>query len=168
MTTGGIQGIGPDPNQVAKLFAEKANIPIDEAKAAIKEEFGNPIQDAAGSVFDFNMPAEGSNNIDLSSLLDTSSFEQNQSEQNGAGNFLQEIMNFFKGNKGPQNQGDPQNQEQGFGIGSGPQKPGDPQPHLAQMGGAMGVQQQPQQQNNINTAEEIAAEGQNPFLEEEF
>ena len=158
MPMGGIGSIGQDPNQAAKLFAEKAGISIGEAKTALKEEFGDPVKDAAGSVFNFNMPSEGSSNIDLSSLLDSSMFEQNQSEQNGAGNFLQEIMNFFKGNNGSQKSDD--SQEKGFEVGAGPQKPGDPQPHLGQMG-----TMQPQQGGNSNQTEEIKQEF-NFFIEE--
>ena len=106
-----------------------------------------------------NMPKEGSN-IDLSSLLNDSGFEQNQSEQNGASNFLQEIMNMFKGNNGPQKANDSLSKDQGFGMGSGQQKAGDPQPHLGQIGGM------PQEQGGSpNQAEEIKEEF-NFFIEE--
>ena len=36
MPMGGIGSIGQDPNQAAKLFAEKAGISIGEAKTALK------------------------------------------------------------------------------------------------------------------------------------
>ena len=153
MPMGGIGSIGKDPNEIAKLYAKEQGVSIGDAKEALKEEFGDPVKDAAGSVFNFNMPSEGTSNIDFSSLLDSSMFEQNQSEQNGAGNILQEIMNFFKGNNDSQKNND--TKDQGFGVGAGPQKSGDPQPHL----GAV------QQGGQSNQPEEIKKEI-NFFIEE--
>lgn len=152
MSVGGLGGAKAQ-NEVVKLVARETGASVNAVKTAIQEQFGNPIEDAAGSVFNFNMPSEGTNNIDFSNLLDNSMFEQNQSEQNGAGNILQEIMNFFKGNNNSQKNSDTKDQD--FGVGTGPQKPDNTQPHL-------GVIQQGEQSNQ---PEEIKKEI-NFFIEE--
>ena len=97
MTIGGL-GAAPSTNDIAKVVAQKTGMSVDNAETAIKQEFGNPIEDAAGSVFNFSLPSDGSNS-DLSGLLEGLNMEGNKQENNGIGGILQGILDFFKGDE---------------------------------------------------------------------
>ena len=57
MTIGGL-GSAKAQNEAVKLVARETGASVNEAKTAIQEQFGNPIEDAAGSIFNFGIPSD--------------------------------------------------------------------------------------------------------------
>lgn len=116
-----------NPDEYAKTYAQQNGLSIEDAKAELKAQYGDPVKDASGSVFNFNNePATG--NTNLSDFFDNPVPEENSIE-NLINSILNSIMNFLNGNNKTnniKNAGELETTK----MGDGPQKEGDPQPHL--------------------------------------
>ena len=116
-----------NPDDYAKTYAQQNGLSIEDAKAELKAQYGDPVKDASGSVFNFNNQSDITN-TDFSEIFDSPVPEQGSIESLIT-SILDSIMNFLNGNN-------KNNNLKGAGEleatkrGDGPQKEGDPQPHL--------------------------------------
>ena len=135
-----------NPDDYAKTYAQQNGLSIEDAKAELKAQYGDPVKDASGSVFNFNSQSDVTN-TDFSEIFD-SPMPKKGSVENLITSILNSIMNFLNGNNktnnlkgageleatkigdGPQKEGDPQLHLNNNSGAEGPQKEGDPQPHL--------------------------------------
>ena len=116
-----------NPDDYAKTYAQQNGLSIEDAKAELKAQYGDPVKDASGSVFNFNNQSDITN-TDFSEIFDSPVPEQGSIESLIT-SILDSIMNFLNGNNKNNNLKGAEELE-ATKRGNGPQKEGDPQPHL--------------------------------------
>ena len=179
-----------NPDDYAKLYAEQNGLSIEDAKAELKTQYGDPMQNASGSIFNFNADSN-INDMDFSDIYGAQELQVASNEQNGISSLFQQFLNFLNGNNKTnqnnfinnevevQHPNFLQNQmEQQTGIhgqhrvgipksyseqnreGNGPQMKGDPQPHLGGNWGMNGPQ------NEGDPQPHLGGNGENPFQQQ--
>lgn len=121
-----------NPDEYAKIYAERNGITVEEAKEELKAQYGAPKQNLQNTSI-FSMASE---NDYYGSSFDTSNFDIDQyafgqsseTSQEGSGikGLFRKFLDFLKGGNGPQKEGDPQSHlNPETGEMTGPQKEGD-------------------------------------------
>ena len=93
-----------DPNVYARQYANQNGLSLDEAKAQLKEKYGNPEQPGQISGCGMNFGSQNSN-------FQPSSFNDPEfavDEQFSIQDLFKHLANIWHGNGGPQKPGDPQ------------------------------------------------------------
>ena len=94
MTIGGLGGAKAQ-NEAVKLVVRETGASVNAAKTAIQEQFGNPIEDAAGSIFNFGIPSDlGS--VDSIDNDYSDSIDNQENKNKNDGSFLDKLKDFFK------------------------------------------------------------------------
>ena len=161
------QQIRQNPDEYARVYAQQNGISFEEAKAELREKYGDPQEQ--NSLFPSGSFGNSNNyNVqDISNILeDLQNLEEELSSKQNNNQFLSYIMNFLQGNNyqdsdvnnsinpatgtitGPQKEGDPQfHLNPSTGTQTGPQKEGDPQFHINPN---TGTETGPQQEGDFN------------------
>lgn len=121
------QQVKQDPNEYAKTYAEQNGISVEEAKAELKEKYGDPEIGSSNTPFSFNMNTQSQDIASIESEIQELEAQLfgNQSDSNMS--LWETIMNLFKGNNSSEENSynNPETNSM-----TGPQKEGDPQFHL--------------------------------------
>lgn len=106
MAINGISQMGQDPNMYAQMYAQQNGLSVDDAKAQLKEKYGDPQQSGqSGLGLNFGSQNQG---MKPSSFNDPEFSVDSDFSIQG---MFQNLLNRLHGNDGPQKPGDPQRQQ---------------------------------------------------------